>query len=580
MRRFFLSILLASLLVGCGDDDNDNATFNAGIDAGGRVDTGSPNGDADGGPGDAGDDAGGGDAGLDDAGMPEGRGLGPDATFEGFAVDPMLVVAPNPDTPLVAELTFQTTTDTTATVTLDDGESSRTLAFAQSGQQHSHLLLELYADTVYDLTLEASDGAEVVATATGTFSTEPLSDLMPATTTAVSDPSRMEPGLTLYSVRTSEGGVLIAADSNGEPVWVHFLEERLHDTRQLESGNFLVGVNNRMEGREITPRGDIANRWVTSRYEAPPASAAVVETDSFHHEFARTAAGDYLALSSEARSIVGYPISEEDQTPRTEEAVVVADVIVRFDEDGTILNEVNLFDVLDTGRVSYDGFGGYWNRFYTEWPETFDWTHANGVVIDPADDAYIVTLKHQNAIVKITQAGEVVWILAPPYNWEEPLASKVLTPQGPEFSYSYHIHAPEVTDDGTLMIFDNHKYGTSPPTPPLETNYSRGIEYRIDETNMTVEQVWVWDGAQDGLFAPIVGDTNVQPTTNNVLMTFGGILPDVEGVPSAHIIEVTRPDGEKVFELVVEDDNDEGPADRTVYRALRIPSLYPQGVLQ
>ena len=42
---------------------------------------------------------------------------------------------------------------------------------------------------------------------------------------------------------------------------------------------------------------------------------------------------------------------------------------------------------------------------------------------------------------------------------------------------------------------------------PDQDNYSSAVEYNINETNMTVSEVWnsAWQTNQDRLFTPIVG---------------------------------------------------------------------------
>ena len=59
------------------------------------------------------------------------------------------------------------------------------------------------------------------------------------------------------------------------------------------------------------------------------------------------------------------------------------------------------------------------------------------------------------------------------------------------------------------------------------------------------------------IFAPATGDVDIGRTTGNVIICFGG---------ASRIIEVTHTDPPvKVFELT---------ADRTIYRAERLASLY------
>ena len=60
---------------------------------------------------------------------------------------------------------------------------------------------------------------------------------------------------------------------------------------------------------------------------------------------------------------------------------------------------------------------------------------------------------------------------------------------------------------------------------PVENadNYTRAVEFSIDEVNMEVRQVWDY-GRDDGerLFAHFIGDVDWLDTTGNVLVHFGG----------------------------------------------------------
>ena len=65
------------------------------------------------------------------------------------------------------------------------------------------------------------------------------------------------------------------------------------------------------------------------------------------------------------------------------------------------------------------------------------------------------------------------------------------------------------------------------PKRPSET-FGRAAEYRIDEANMTVEEVWASDtpGEPDNLVSYAMGDADWMPQTGNVLISYGfGLYP-------------------------------------------------------
>ena len=144
-----------------------------------------------------------------------------------------------------------------------------------------------------------------------------------------------------------------------------------------------------------------------------------------------------------------------------------------------------------------------------------------------------------------------------------------------------------MTPQGTILLFDNRTYGASPFTGqkhvPAEENYSRVVEYEIDEESMEARQVWSYGGKGDERFySQYVSDADWLPRTGNILITDGGKYTDADGNPVsspgtlrwARVVEVTHTTpAEKVFELHI---TGEPPMGFHVYRADRIPTLYPQ----
>lgn len=129
------------------------------------------------------------------------------------------------------------------------------------------------------------------------------------------------------------------------------------------------------------------------------------------------------------------------------------------------------------------------------------------------------------------------------------------------------------------MLFDNGVGRASPPDAvlPDSERYSRVVEYRIDTNAGTAEQVWEY-GRERGfeLYASIVGDSDELPVTGNILGVFGGLLPAENGEAAARIVEVTHTTPPRlVREIVLGDDNPDGPASTIVYRAAHITTLYP-----
>ena len=180
-------------------------------------------------------------------------------------------------------------------------------------------------------------------------------------------------------------------------------------------------------------------------------------------------------------------------------------------------------------------------------------------------------------------SGEIVWILGEHERWGPEWNDRLLNPVG-ELEWQNHQHAPMVTENGTILLFDNgtNRGGPREEGLPASEKYSRAVEYAVDEEAMEVRQVWTY-GGRDGewFYSSFISDADWLPATDNVLITAGGVIENAEGVAtegsdgrrSAHIIEVTHETpAVKVFELVVRGDWESGGWH--VYLAQRIPSLY------
>ncbi|MEZ4548227.1 MAG: aryl-sulfate sulfotransferase [Thermodesulfobacteriota bacterium] len=112
------------------------------------------------------------------------------------------------------------------------------------------------------------------------------------------------------------------------------------------------------------------------------------------------------------------------------------------------------------------------------------------------------------------------------------------------------------------MLFDNGNFRSSPFEPVYPENFSRAIEYSIDESSMDVSIAWESTGfSPEPIFAGFLGDADKLPQTGNVLITFGGRTPAV----IAEVTHTTPP--VKVFEI--------SDANNFIYRAERLPGVYP-----
>jgi len=536
-------------------------------------------------------------SGGDDGPPPGGGGGGgnpPPATPPQFVVAPSVAPNPNPAVPLAALVTLETDVPAEVTLHLDDGQHSLDLTPEPGFQrQHELVVLGLKPGRMYTLTAEAVDqeGDSALAPAALALATEPLPTIFPPLEVTVSQPALMEPGVTLFNARFShdtidgsEWGMLVMLDEAGEVVWFYQASHRIGDARRLSNGNLLY-LYGRQGMAEIDVLGNVVGSWWASNQgtDGAPLDAVFVATDCFHHEAFELPPeldGDFLVLSTERRTFADYPALESDPDRTEPSAEVVGDVVLEVRRDGTIARSWSLLDLIDPYRISYGSLGGFWDPLYGL--PTRDWSHANAAILDASDDSVIVSVRHQEALLKIARAdGHLVWILGPPQRWDPPWRDLLLAPLGAEppdgFPWSYHQHAPMITVAGDLLLFDNGNGRAVAPDPqlPSEERYSRAVVYHVDPAQRTVAQVWAYGGPEDPWYSSFLGDADELPTTGNVLVADGGkTAPDSRAF--ARLVEVTRSDPPQiVFEVLIDDDSGEPPFSWTVYRAERLAGVYP-----
>ncbi|WP_140920128.1 aryl-sulfate sulfotransferase [Limnobaculum xujianqingii] len=212
-----------------------------------------------------------------------------------------------------------------------------------------------------------------------------------------------------------------------------------------------------------------------------------------------------------------------------------------------------------------------------------NWAHVNSIAYDAKDDSIILSSRHQG-VVKIGRDKEVKWILAPSKGWNEKLSKKLLKPvsdsgkplqcdengkcENSNFDFSYTQHTAWLSSKGTLTVFDNGD-GRGLEQPALPTmKYSRFVEYKIDEKNMTVQQVWEY-GKDRGYdwYSPITSIVEYQKD-RDTMFGFGG---------SIHLFDVGQPTVGKLNEIdyktkavKVEIDVLSDKPNQTHYRALLV----------
>ena len=345
-------------------------------------------------------------------------------------------------------------------------------------------------------------------------------------------------------------GPVAVTDLEGNILWSYnppgFSELLGGPIKLMPNGDFLInfsgvtpvdGANSVLQEVDLTGKliwqmtaAELNNALAAAKCGGDGCNVAVVGT---HHDFVALPNGHLIVIASTQQVISG--------------TTVTGDVLIDLDQNHKPVWLWNEFDHLDTNRRPY------------MYP---DWTHTNAVVYSADDGNLIVSIRHQNWIVKVdyangSGAGDILWHLG--YQGDFTLVGGT-----DPTDWFYAQHGPSFTTTNTtgqfgLAVFDNgddrvFPAGVSP------TLYSTVPVFSIDETAKTATLTFNMTAPTYSFFGG-----------NNAVLKNG----DVEFCESA---EPTSTAGD-IYEVA-----QDGSAQTVwhmnvnmqyVYRGQRIPSMYP-----
>ncbi|MBX2802115.1 MAG: aryl-sulfate sulfotransferase [Myxococcales bacterium] len=295
---------------------------------------------------------------------------------------------------------------------------------------------------------------------------------------------------------------VVVFDGAGRAVWTYTLDDpgqKVLRGRADQDGS-AVWVSTRSDD------GRLDDAWL-HRVEVATGATTTWPLIDAHHDHVVHTDGSVVYLSRDRlpdRWFAGtYPLA--------------TDVVRRLDPgDG---GDERLFSLLESVPVEpwYTCSHMAPGRFL---PDLLDWSHANSLAVDSLG-AITVGVRHFDAVVRLTPAGEVAWWMGGRFATLEPVDGAE-PPRHGHFSDAW---------PGGLLVFDNGNH--------VDDAVTRLVEYAVDEEAGTYEEVWSYDHPE-GLFFGAQGDA-VRLPGGNVLVSWSG---------AQQIWEITR-QGEVVWELDV-----------------------------
>lgn len=319
----------------------------------------------------------------------------------------------------------------------------------------------------------------------------------------------------------------------------------------LSNGHFLINFSNSAADgadsilQEVDLAGNLIWQMTAAQLNKALASATCsgcnITVVGTHHDFVQLPNGHLIVIAATQQVVSG--------------TTVTGDVLIDLDQNHNPVWLWNEFDHLDINRRPY------------LFP---DWTHTNAVIYSPDDGNLIISMRHQNWLVKIdyangSGAGNILWHLG--YQGDFTLIGGTdptdwfYAQHGPSFA------SPNTTGNYSLVLFDDGDDRVFPsgvtcgsPGEPA-CFYSTVPLLHIDETAMTATLTFHPTAAFYSFFggnAEVLANGNVE-----FCVSAGGSASN-----SGEIYEVT-PDStaQTVWQMQV--------SGEYAYRGQRIPSFYP-----
>lgn len=401
-----------------------------------------------------------------------------DYTFE----EPNVILNPYGTSPLTALVIFETKDLTAPTITIQGKDSNTTITNTfKPAKKHILPIYGLYADYNNKITIKINDTERSFYIQTEAL---PKDFILPTLT--YSDKNNL--GNELYFVTPSSKGYTAAYDVNGDVRW-YLNENFLWDIQRLDNGHILLS-SNRLINSPYYMTGlmemDLLGK-IYYEYSLP---------GGYHHDVYEMEDGNLLVASD----------NFENGT--------VEDYIVEIDrETGEIIKEIDLTNILP---VKNNGDNAY--------TTDYDWFHNNSVWYDKATNSITLSGRHKDAVINIDyDTLELNWIIGSPEGWNEDMQKYFFKPTN-NLEWQWAQHAAMILPNGNIFIFDNgnNRSKTEENGVKAGNNYSRGVIYNINTTNMTISQVWEYGKGEGSYFySPYISDVDYL-NKNHYLIHSGG----------------------------------------------------------
>lgn len=436
-------------------------------------------------------------------------------------------------------------------------------------------ILGLYADydNVVDLAFTDREGNERGSTTIHIITQALTVQDFPQWRIVKGQTEKMEPGINLVSYPGQselDTSLPYMIDNEGELRWLLLLKKSPDlqkfsgsiGLRRTKKGTFISGDQSQQRVVEIDLFGNLINQWDLGKLGY-----------GFHHEVSEAANGNFLI------NVTKVAARLTNGEPR------INDFIIELNpQTGVLVNEWDLAKQLDTTR--YIKPDGITPPAFSQSPN--NWAHNNSITEIGED--LLATARYQG-ILSFNHSGVTQWIISPHKNWGAKYQTLLLKPIAEDgtaitdpavingdaavagFDWPWGPHTPVALSKDRILVFDNgyNRQWKSNFAPGVKS-YSRVVEYKVDLTNRTVQQVWSYgkDRGEEG-FSQAISGVQYLPKTGHVLFCPGmGVATSIGS--GGRVVEIDPKTKAVIFDLEVATGS--GTA---FHRVTRMP-LYPENL--
>ena len=409
-----------------------------------------------------------------------------DYNTEGYTIDnPNVVLNPYDISPLSALVLFETEQEEAVKVTIKGKDALTTYTHTfEATKKHFLPIYGLYADKENEVVISYGKVSKTIK-----IKTDKLPDDISLPTSVVKDASKLTNDLYFYT--PSSKGYTAAYDVNGDVRW-YLTINSIWEVNRLQNGHLLLS----------TERLVNSPYYMTGLYEMDMLGKIYTEYSlegGYHHDYYEMENGNLIVASdnfANGKTVEDYVVELDRKTGK----------IVKTWDISSILNHE-------------DGKSENWSEY--------DWFHNNAVWYDKKTNSITLSGRHQDAVINISyDDGSLNWIIGDKTNWSEDYQKYFFTPKGKNFEWQWSQHAAMITPEGYVFLFDNgnNKSKIESEYVDASKSYSRGVMYKIDTENMTIEQVYEY-GKERGssFYSPYISDVDYL-ASNHYIVHSGGIV--------------------------------------------------------